>query len=365
VRGVTMDQGLMLERVKMASVLHRSGYSPPAFFEGDVSANDTYAASVKAESWSARFDAQAWWLARYEARDVRYWSGQTLDDADPSAITKRNLRERLNLSPEVAKHVYGLVKRSEDHEQTMVAIDIALDTCGVEVLRDEDDRDVWLSYCNTGDSYGTTIVFDHENETFRISSWADEVEARERRLDAEAEGEHREEIIEGMMSVLWGLSWADHVDEARCRSLSGCQIEDEMPAYPPECRALVEEVVAEIEKANSGTTLDTLYRHALRENANQGIYPTHKQSCPERFGDCLAYMARGDGVSWLDDNADPGINVPHCAERACDELRMIADERCEDCAEKRRKDEEAKKERERKRLVMKHPINRQRVRRGS
>jgi len=47
----------------------------------------------------------------------------------------------------------------------------------------------------------------------------------------------------------------------------------------------------------------------------------------KRFGECLAWMSMGAGVSWFDDHEPFDLKVPLCAE-SCD-LRMLADERCE------------------------------------
>jgi len=55
------------------------------------------------------------------------------------------------------------------------AIDLILGTSGVEVLGEpEDFRSAPpYEYCNTGDSYGTTLVYHRDADAIRIGSWAD------------------------------------------------------------------------------------------------------------------------------------------------------------------------------------------------
>jgi len=53
-------------------------------------------------------------------------------------------------------------------------MDAAFETFGVEFV--EKKRGSGFSYLNTGDSYGATIVFDWEKETWGIGSWAARVE---------------------------------------------------------------------------------------------------------------------------------------------------------------------------------------------
>jgi hypothetical protein len=56
---------------------------------------------------------------------------------------------------------------------------------GVEGILDE-EKGVDLQYVNMGDSYTPTIVFDHREEKFKVSTWADEVERLERIREQEA-----------------------------------------------------------------------------------------------------------------------------------------------------------------------------------
>lgn len=56
---------------------------------------------------------------------------------------------------------------------TMYAIDALLGTHGVEYF---EHRCRSYEYCNTGDSYGTTIIYCNESKTFRVGTWGNVVE---------------------------------------------------------------------------------------------------------------------------------------------------------------------------------------------
>ena len=67
--------------------------------------------------------------------------------------------------------------------EVMQDIDKILETCGVEYIHGSgNDSMQGLYYCNTGDTYKTTVVFDEKTERFRVSSWGDIVEKQERRF---------------------------------------------------------------------------------------------------------------------------------------------------------------------------------------
>lgn len=72
-----------------------------------------------------------------------------------------------------------------ENESIMAAVDLVLGTCGVEAIRavDEWDRyfgDAVAVYCNTGDSYGGTVLYDVDRDAFYVTSWGDWVETSER-----------------------------------------------------------------------------------------------------------------------------------------------------------------------------------------
>ena len=72
-------------------------------------------------------------------------------------------------------------------ELKMKACDEILETCGVESIESKtylvDDYNLYIvaTYCNTGDTYAATILFETEGEKFRLTSWGDWVETSPRR----------------------------------------------------------------------------------------------------------------------------------------------------------------------------------------
>lgn len=76
-----------------------------------------------------------------------------------------NLKGRFN-------YVLGIQRGSVNIKQA--AIDIILGTYGVEYLGQRKVNREHVYYCNTGDSYGTTVIFDGSH--LRVACWADYVE---------------------------------------------------------------------------------------------------------------------------------------------------------------------------------------------
>lgn len=70
-------------------------------------------------------------------------------------------------------------------ELVMCAIDEVLGGFGVEAIRgryvDRYHHDIQAAYVNMGDTYNTTILLDHETDSYRLTSWGDWVEANERK----------------------------------------------------------------------------------------------------------------------------------------------------------------------------------------
>ena len=64
------------------------------------------------------------------------------------------------------------------HERALAACDDLLGTCGVEGLPIDDKSP--FSYCNTGDTYETTLAFDYEAQQWVLASWGDLLEEYER-----------------------------------------------------------------------------------------------------------------------------------------------------------------------------------------
>lgn len=118
----------------------------------------------------------------------------------------RNL-SLLNLAPETFNAISGIVSgklnpadfvggaarvaawkcvNPPDREDVaMEAIDTLLETCGVEYIASADDsfsEAQGMSYCNTGDTYGLTILYDHRSGKFSVGCWGDVVERDPRRF---------------------------------------------------------------------------------------------------------------------------------------------------------------------------------------
>lgn len=131
----------------------------------------------------------------------------------------------------------------------------------------------------------------------------------------------RTAIVEGIATILWCSAWAQHVDEHHCCRLSGCRIEDHAPEAPDQAYAHARAVVASVEAAN-GMSVSALYRLACDVHGPGAASAT-------RFGECMAYAAMGDGVSWFDDHAGFDLEIPYCASNAAFDLQCHADETCE------------------------------------
>lgn len=59
-------------------------------------------------------------------------------------------------------------------ERIMCALDEILGTYGVEALCH--NRELKAVYCNTGETYTTTIVYRYDKDYFQLTSWGDLVE---------------------------------------------------------------------------------------------------------------------------------------------------------------------------------------------
>lgn len=79
-----------------------------------------------------------------------------------------------------SRECYNLPSR---RERVMCAADELLETCGVEGVDQEDgdhQRGSRYTYCNTGDSYVCTVVYDREKDRFLLWSYSDIAEAMDR-----------------------------------------------------------------------------------------------------------------------------------------------------------------------------------------
>lgn len=84
----------------------------------------------------------------------------------------------------VAAWARACYSKPDDPSLVMAAIDQILDTHGVEPIRDPRkwDRywgDTIALYCNTGEAYAGTVIYDPHASTYLVTSWADWLEKYE------------------------------------------------------------------------------------------------------------------------------------------------------------------------------------------
>jgi hypothetical protein len=60
-------------------------------------------------------------------------------------------------------------------------------------------------------------------------------------------------IIRGIATILWASAWADHVEEHRCCSLSGCEVTSIMPTIPDTAWEHAIRLAGRIEGVNNGS----------------------------------------------------------------------------------------------------------------
>lgn len=93
--------------------------------------------------------------------------------------------------PKTCEWVRSCFSAPPQNEVALKALDELLDTCGVEGIEhdgiyvDSYHRHFVGSYLNTGDTYTTTIVLDHINNEWLLTSWGDFYES----LDLETESD--------------------------------------------------------------------------------------------------------------------------------------------------------------------------------
>ena len=140
----------------------------------------------------------------------------------------------------------------------------------------------------------------------------------------------RSEIVEGVAEILWAEGWILHVEEHGCENVSGRDILDVMPKIPKEAYEFADKWVKDVEKGN-GEKVDALYEKAIEANVAEGRRGTENlvRSSPIAFGQDLAHMMMGAGVSWFDDNAEFDLEVPrHEGGSEIYDLMYLAGSKC-------------------------------------
>jgi len=75
-------------------------------------------------------------------------------------------------------------------EARLRAMEEVLEGFGIECIRagESSDNEIVASYINMGDTYNATILYNHHNERFEVTSWGDWVEWAERKKIIQEEG---------------------------------------------------------------------------------------------------------------------------------------------------------------------------------
>ena len=114
---------------------------------------------------------------------MRLPSIRTLESAFPGH--GRELRTLLESARAVREHPAAVARRAECFhppsllDQRLHALNATAETCGVEYIAHRDDtysETYGIEYLNTGDSYASTLMFDHARGSWRVGSWGDVVE---------------------------------------------------------------------------------------------------------------------------------------------------------------------------------------------
>ena len=115
------------------------------------------------------------------------------------AFTVARLADRLHIPEPDAAYILALIHREvspftipavdswrracyhdpdpDKPETIMRAIDVVLDTCGTEAIWGSQSCTMPVAeYCNSGDTYATTILYDYDRRCYCLTSWGDWVE---------------------------------------------------------------------------------------------------------------------------------------------------------------------------------------------
>jgi hypothetical protein len=143
------------------------------------------------------------------------------------------------------------------------------------------------------------------------------------------DADYAEAIEDGMIAMLWGEAWGNHVEQHKCAKLGGKRLEDVMPPPPEEALDAAKDLIKAYEAANDGTTISTLYKRALAaDEADEEVDPDDSE--PDAFGGDLVFMALGEEMSWFDEHAEFPLVVPKFDNTA---LRKLAESQCESAVE--------------------------------
>jgi hypothetical protein len=151
---------------------------------------------------------------------------------------------------------------------------------------------------------------------------------RTRKYRVKEKADTVDDIIKGMADMIWALAWADHAEEHRCTSMSGCDIFNIMPETP-ECATREAYRLYGMYEALNDMSPIVMYAHTM-VHMGKCKHGDIDYSLVTRYSECLVYEAMGHGVSWNDDNGHshyPAHKRPKYFETS--NVRYWADKNCE------------------------------------
>ena len=107
--------------------------------------------------------------------------GRFTDEKFPSVFERR--------FPQTDAWLSSCFHKPRPREIALEMLNELIETCGVEAIEDNRfyvDRyygNIVASYLNTGDSYATTLLLDHIDNRWRLTSWGDFVESLDERAE--------------------------------------------------------------------------------------------------------------------------------------------------------------------------------------
>lgn len=108
---------------------------------------------------------------------------KTLESLSPG--NGKELRKALEDYSYCRNHPAGAARIAEcyhpprKYDVRLTVCDAIMETCGVEYIAHKDDtyhEAYGLSYCNKGETYAPTLIYNHKRGTYRVGSWGDIVE---------------------------------------------------------------------------------------------------------------------------------------------------------------------------------------------
>jgi hypothetical protein len=119
------------------------------------------------------------------ASGSRALGGKSLGYPHAGPSIKR-MQDMLQISKEKASALKGMMDDGKSVSTILREADRALNGHGVEYIDSREDtmrsRD-GISYVNMGDTYDTTLLFDHKTGRFSVGAWGDVVERQPRRFE--------------------------------------------------------------------------------------------------------------------------------------------------------------------------------------